>query len=135
MEGYDMASAGLIARAPLLVLTAALLLSACGGSDGGAETDASEERGDAPTAMAASSTYTTSQPAPATVEAAVTTARDTAAETAQGEPASIDQTEEPQATANLAPALGSIDEWHNSAPLSLDALRGAPVLLVFWADF
>lgn len=34
-----------------------------------------------------------------------------------------------------APALGSIDEWHNSEPLSLDQLVGQPVLLVFWADF
>lgn len=35
----------------------------------------------------------------------------------------------------LAPALGSIDGWYNSAPLALTDLLGRPVLLVFWADY
>lgn len=36
---------------------------------------------------------------------------------------------------DLAPALGSIDNWYNSAPLALTDLIGNPVLLVFWADY
>jgi len=36
---------------------------------------------------------------------------------------------------DLAPALGSIDSWHNSGPLALTDLIGSPVLLVFWADY
>lgn len=36
--------------------------------------------------------------------------------------------------AELAPEIGSISEWHNSPPLSLAALRGRTVLLVFWED-
>ena len=36
---------------------------------------------------------------------------------------------------NPAPALGSIDSWHNSPPVTLAELRGSPVLLVFWADY
>jgi hypothetical protein len=35
----------------------------------------------------------------------------------------------------LAPALGSIDNWYNSGPLALTDLIGRPVLLVFWADY
>lgn len=34
----------------------------------------------------------------------------------------------------LAPEFGEFDGWYNSAPLTLDALRGSPVLLVFWSD-
>lgn len=36
---------------------------------------------------------------------------------------------------DLAPALGSIDNWFNTAPLALTDLIGRPVLLVFWADY
>ncbi|MFW6074510.1 MAG: hypothetical protein ACOC9Y_02880 [Chloroflexota bacterium] len=43
-----------------------------------------------------------------------------------------DQTDEPESP---APELGSIDEWHNSEPMTLADLRGSTVLLVFWADF
>ena len=35
---------------------------------------------------------------------------------------------------DLAPELASIDGWHNTEPLSLEALRGSPVLIVFWSD-
>ena len=36
---------------------------------------------------------------------------------------------------SLAPEIGSIDNWYNGGATSLEALRGKPVLLVFWADY
>ncbi len=40
------------------------------------------------------------------------------------------------AKANLAPefAVPSPERWYNTQPLTLAALRGKPVLLVFWSD-
>lgn len=40
------------------------------------------------------------------------------------------------AKANLAPefAIASPERWYNAQPLTLAALRGKPVLLVFWSD-
>jgi hypothetical protein len=39
-----------------------------------------------------------------------------------------------ESTVDLAPEFASMDGWHNTAPLTLAALRGSPVLLVFWSD-
>lgn len=36
---------------------------------------------------------------------------------------------------DLAPELVSVEAWYNSEPLTLEALRGEPVLLVFWATY
>lgn len=33
-----------------------------------------------------------------------------------------------------APELAEMDGWYNSEPLTLAALRGNPVLIVFWRD-
>jgi hypothetical protein len=72
---------------------------------------------------------------PAATEAEVA-AETTAAPDPEPEPATEPPAEQPIAEpADPAPALGSIDSWHNSEPLALDQLRGSPVLLVFWADF
>lgn len=38
----------------------------------------------------------------------------------------------PTTTADPAPDFGGITAWHNSAPLSLPALRGKVVLVDFW---
>jgi len=40
------------------------------------------------------------------------------------------------AKVNFAPefAIPSPEQWYNSQPLTLAALRGKPVLLVFWSD-
>jgi hypothetical protein len=38
------------------------------------------------------------------------------------------------ASAGLAPELAGIADWFNAEPLTLAALRGQPVLLVFWSD-
>jgi len=35
---------------------------------------------------------------------------------------------------DLAPEFADFEGWYNSEPLTLDALRGSPVLLVFWSD-
>ncbi|MBA2451630.1 MAG: hypothetical protein H0V47_00555 [Chloroflexia bacterium] len=39
------------------------------------------------------------------------------------------------APVDLAPELLSVEAWYNSEPLTLEALRGEPVLLVFWATY
>ena len=36
---------------------------------------------------------------------------------------------------DLAPEIGSVDNWYNGGATSLADLRGNPVLLVFWADY
>ena len=36
---------------------------------------------------------------------------------------------------DLAPEIGTIDNWYNGGATSLAELRGSPVLLVFWADY
>ncbi len=43
-------------------------------------------------------------------------------------------TSSPVRSAELAPELVGIDNWYNTEPLSLEALRGSPVLLVFFRD-
>ncbi|MDQ6604586.1 MAG: hypothetical protein M3Z19_17835 [Chloroflexota bacterium] len=42
----------------------------------------------------------------------------------------------PAAAKNTVPPLGLTDpaKWYNTAPLTLEALRGKPVFLVFWSD-
>lgn len=39
------------------------------------------------------------------------------------------------AEVDLAPEIGTIDNWYNGEATSLVDLRGNPVLLVFWADY
>jgi hypothetical protein len=49
------------------------------------------------------------------------------------EPADVDEPlPEPD---NPAPELASTGTWYNTEPLSLNELRGNPVLLVFWATY
>lgn len=36
--------------------------------------------------------------------------------------------------ADLAPEFASIENWINTEPLTLESLRGNPVLIVFWSD-
>jgi hypothetical protein len=36
---------------------------------------------------------------------------------------------------DLAPEIGTIDNWYNGGATTLAELRGSPVLLVFWADY
>jgi hypothetical protein len=88
--------------------------------------------------------------ATATPDAPATTAEPIPSETPLPEPTATSEplpteTSVPEPTAtpepaivpaeDLAPALGSIDSWHNTAPLALTDLIGRPVLLVFWADY
>ncbi|MEZ4521326.1 MAG: hypothetical protein R3A46_06755 [Thermomicrobiales bacterium] len=39
------------------------------------------------------------------------------------------------AEVDFAPEIGTIDNWYNGSATTLAALRGEPVLLVFWADY
>jgi len=39
------------------------------------------------------------------------------------------------ANVELAPELVGLEDWVNSPPLTLAALRGEPVLVVFWASW
>ncbi|MDQ6833354.1 MAG: hypothetical protein M3008_08145 [Chloroflexota bacterium] len=45
-------------------------------------------------------------------------------------------TRAPEAARNAVPTLGITDptKWYNTTPLTLEALRGKPVFLVFWSD-
>jgi len=51
-------------------------------------------------------------------------------------PAAPPATAAPEVTPNTVSALGITDptKWYNTAPLTLEALRGKPVFLVFWSD-
>ncbi len=51
-------------------------------------------------------------------------------------PAARPATAAPEAARNAVPPLGITDptKWYNTAPLTLEALRGKPVFLVFWSD-
>lgn len=51
-------------------------------------------------------------------------------------PTALPTTAAPEAARNAVPPLGITDptKWYNTAPLTLEALRGKPVFLVFWSD-
>lgn len=99
-------------RSALLAATLILATAAaCGGAD--ETTDLRENTGPIPTNEVAAQPAATSE----------TTAR-------------AEQTVEPAAAPeNLAPELSSAEAWYNTEPLTLEALRGEPVLLVFWATY
>ncbi len=51
-------------------------------------------------------------------------------------PTSAAANDAPAAAKNIVPPLGITDaaKWYNTAPLTLEGLRGKPVFLVFWSD-
>ncbi len=53
----------------------------------------------------------------------------------QSKPAASSNSGAEQVAADLAPEIGTIDNWYNGSATSLSELRGSPVLLVFWADY
>ncbi len=140
-------------RALALTLSAGLILIACGGSDadqagqGTASTAQMPTSTQPPVATEPGASVTPSQE-PESQSQSDSAVSVTAGEiepateqSVQSEPSpTMESASEPTSEAfpepeNPAPALGSIDSWHNSPPLILAELRGSPVLLVFWADY
>ena len=48
------------------------------------------------------------------------------------EPTPTPEPEEPAEDFDLAPELAGLTDWRNTDPVSLEDLRGEPVVLVFW---
>lgn len=109
-----MAFARILFGLPLIV---GLLLAACGGEEAEPDTRSSAPQEAAATATTSADLGPTSTPADAEVDS-----------TSEEQPTDSD------ANVDYAPEFGSIDNWYNAEPVSLEALRGQPVLLVFWAD-
>ncbi|CAN5607801.1 hypothetical protein BH23CHL2_BH23CHL2_08500 [soil metagenome] len=128
-------------QALTLFLALGLLLAACGGGEPESgdsaiqpttqPTATNETAGNDPTAPDdANESAPAREPSRALESASATAEPDP---TVTQEPA---EAAEPQAEPeDLAPELGSIDSWYNGGPTTLAALRGTPVLLVFWADY
>lgn len=134
--------------APLAALVVLIALVGCGG----ATPTASIAPTTAPTAVPASATVAPSislaptavasaAAAPTTAPSAVATVVPTSASVSlpTARPATVAATNTVSAPAdakNAVPALGITDpaKWYNTAPLTLEALRGKPVLIVFWSD-
>lgn len=135
-------------QALALFLVLGALLAACGGGDG----ESHDNVGQAGAGLAATDATIANDPtatedsaedasAPEPVDQSTSapesnTPTTTPEPTATPEPAageeSQDEAAEPE---DLAPEFGSIDNWYNGDPTTLAALRGTPVLLVFWADY
>lgn len=148
----DLRKRALVITLLVLILVA---LTACGDEDLDAE-------GSNPTAAPSQPTMTA---AAGSVETPVATPVETDPTATQPQPAGAEPTTAPDATRtpepviveptampdeepepetaeeplpepeNPAPELAYVDEWYNSAPLTLAELRGSPVLLVFWATY
>jgi hypothetical protein len=52
----------------------------------------------------------------------------------EGDDANASGTELTGAAEDPAPEFASIAGWFNTEPLTLEDLRGQPVLIVFWSD-
>jgi hypothetical protein len=124
---------------PLFVLLAALalVLAACGGDD--TDDDATESAADpepTPTAVATVAEEPTATPEPEAEPTVV--AEDDDASDAEPEPTAVpteppaEPTPEPDPDVELAPELAGLTDWRNTDPVTLEDLRGSPVVLVFW---
>ncbi len=106
-----------------------VLLAACGGDDA-AEDIATEPE---PTATEVPADEPTPEPEPTVAATDDDVADDAPTEpdptpTAQPE----EPTPEPAPAVDLAPELAGLTDWRNGDPVSLEDLRGEPVVLVFW---
>jgi hypothetical protein len=113
---------------PFLPVIVALmvLLAACGGDDTDVEDLEITDSAPTPTERAAQATAT---PAPTATEAPAepTPAPDPTPTEPVEEP-----TPEPADDVELAPQLAGLTDWRNIEPVTLEDLRGEPVVLVFW---
>jgi hypothetical protein len=103
-----------------------VLLVACGGDDNDTEEVVGTDPVPTPTEPIAQATET---PAP--------TATETPSEpTPEPDPTptepSEEPTPEPTEDVELAPELAGLTDWRNLDPVTLEDLRGEPVVLVFW---
>lgn len=123
-----------LARSTIFLVIAAVLitLAACGGD---------EPAGDEPSSDTASDTTgartETPEPGPTAKAEPTATPEDTPKPTAEPDPTATPTVEsepasEPAENVDLAPELAGLTEWRNTDPLTLEDLRGEPVVLVFW---
>jgi type IV secretory pathway VirB10-like protein len=121
-------------------LTALLfLLAACGGNDDDTNDIATEpEPTPTQTTVAERDDDPAPTPEPEATEAAEEEATDDAADDPQPTPTEApgepheEPTVEPSDEADLAPELVGLTDWRNTEPVTLEDLRGEPVVLVFW---
>jgi hypothetical protein len=116
-----------------------IVLAACGSDDA---TDDDAGIAAEPTATEQAAETPTPQPEPTEVPAAddAADADDEATPTAAQEPTptpepdeSIDDGDtEPTPDVDFAPELAGLTDWRNADPVTLEDLRGEPVILVFW---
>ncbi len=109
----------------VLVLTLIVILAACGGDD-----EAPDDIATAPDPTPEAQPAETSTPEP---EPTPTTQDDDGADAVDdGEPTPVEEADEPAEDVDLAPELTGLTDWRNTDPVSLEDLRGEPVVLVFW---
>jgi hypothetical protein len=108
------------------VLALMLLLASCGGDEGDTDEPITADPDPTPTQALAQETQT---PEPtATVEAPSPTSEPDPTPTEEP----IEPTPEPAEDVDLAPELVGLTDWRNIDPVTLEDLRGEPVILVFW---
>ena len=116
---------------PLVAFLAfAVVLAACGGDDADDDTDIATEPESTPTEIPVEAEATPEPTVP------VATGDDaTVAPTQEPEPTTEptpEPTPEPAEDVELAPELAGLTDWRNQDPVTLEDLRGQPVVLVFW---
>lgn len=118
----------------VLFATLALVLAACGGDDADDATESAADPEPTPTAVAtvAEEPTATAVPSPEIepTEAAEPDS-DPAPDPTPTEPPA-EPTPEPDPDVELAPELAGLTDWRNTDPVTLEDLRGEPVVLVFW---
>lgn len=129
-----------IFRSPRSVLIVSMvtalfvLLAACGGDD---TEDVASDADPAPTEAVAQD-EPTAEPAPTEEPADDAPAPTPTEEIAEPEPDPTpteepdEPTPEPAPDVDLAPELAGLTDWSNGEPVTLEDLRGEPVVLVFW---
>lgn len=111
-----------------------VLLAACGGDD---SEDAASDPDPTPTEAVAQD-EPTAEPAPTEEPADDAPDPTPTEEIAEPEPDPTpteepeEPTPEPAPDVDLAPELAGLTEWSNGEPVTLEDMRGEPVVLVFW---
>jgi hypothetical protein len=115
-----------------MTISLVVLLVACGGDDADEVTDIATGATPTPETTADDAVDENEEVDPTPVEEA---ADPTPPEEAD-EPTPVEDvaepTPEPTPEVDLAPELAGLTDWRNIDPVSLEDLRGEPVVLVFW---
>ncbi len=120
----------------ILVTGLALIIAACGSDDtDDAAIESASESDPTPTAVATAADEPTATAEPEAVEPDPE-ATDDSEPDAEPDPEPTEPpaapTPEPAPDVDLAPELAGLTDWRNGDPVTLEDLRGEPVVLVFW---